>query len=363
MNESNKNEVIMVAMSGGIDSSVTAILLQEQGYIVNGITMQLFDAGDRVPVKSRTTEQARVVAQKLSIPLEVIDMREQFQRHVIAYFKKAHELGITPNPCFVCNQQIKWGFLLDEVIKRGVNLLASGHYAQLKRNAEGRVELYKAKDLQKDQSYVLAGLNQDQLTHAVFPMGSIEKSRAKEIACSYNLDFSNIGESQDLCFLEGRSQEEYLFAYVPGLFKHGEIYDEEGRKLGEHNGLVNYTIGQRKGLGSGNKEPVYVLRKELQSNQLIVGGRESLSVRNVRVAQLNWILGEEPELPDEYEIKIRYKSSLHKGTILKTNQSECDIIFQKPVRDPTPGQYAVFYKGEKVIGSGAIINQSHGVNE
>jgi len=252
---------------------------------------------------------------------------------------------------------------LDEVIKRGVHLLASGHYAQLKRNAEGRVELYKAKDLQKDQSYVLAGLKQDQLTHAVFPMGSIEKSRAKEIARSYNLDFSNIGESQDLCFLEGRSQEEYLAAYAPSLFKHGEIYDEEGRKLGEHNGLVNYTIGQRKGLGSGNKEPIYVLRKELQNNQLIVGGRESLGVRNIRVAQLNWILGEEPELPDEYEIKIRYKSSLHKGTIYKTNQSECDIIFQKPVRDPTPGQYAVFYQGEKVIGSGAIINQSHGVNE
>lgn len=363
MKKNQKNEVIMVAMSGGLDSSVAAILLQEQGYIVNGITMQLFDTGAQVQVGSGTTERARVVADKLSIPLDVIDLREEFQRRVVAYFKEAHVLGLTPNPCFVCNQQIKWGLLLDEVINKGVNLLASGHYAQLMRNAEGRVELHKAKDLQKDQSYVLAGLTQDQLTHAVFPLGTIKKSSAKEIARSYNLDFEDIDESQDLCFLDGMSQEEYLSAYSPHLFKPGEIFDEEGKLRGEHNGLANYTIGQRKGLGSGNKEPVYVLRKDLQNNRLIVGGEKLLGVINVRVAKMNWVLGIEPDLPGDFEIKIRYKSSLHKGTLFKTNQSEYDIIFQKPVRDPTPGQYAVFYQGEKVIGSGVIIDQIYGVNE
>ncbi len=363
MKEINKNTEVMIAMSGGLDSSVAAILLREQGYIVKGITMHLYDDSNHVQADSRTTERARSVAQKLSIPFEVIDLREEFKKKIVGYFKASHELGITPNPCFVCNQQIKWGLLLDEVLKKGVTWLASGHYAQLKGTTDGRVELFRAKDLQKDQSYVLAGLKQEQLTHAVFPLGNITKWRAKEIAHSYNIDFSDIGESQDLCFLDGMSQEEYLSGLSPDLFQPGEIRTIEGERLGEHNGLANYTIGQRKGLGSGNKEPIYVLHKDVHSNTLIVGGKQSLGVRKIRVTQLNWISGNEPELPDNFEIKIRYKSNPHKAHIRKPNESGCDIIFENPVRDPTPGQYAVFYQGEKVIGSGVITEICNGVDE
>lgn len=347
-------------MSGGVDSTTTAILLREKGYEVRGVMMRLYDPRDIASPSTPAIDHARSVAEKLAIPFEVLDLREDFHKSVFTYFIRSHEQGVTPNPCFMCNRLVKWGLLMDHVLGQGINWLASGHYVRTIQQPDGIVELYRGLDVQKDQSYVLSGLTQAQLAHAIFPLGEMTKRETREIARRYNLNFDRIGESQDLCFLDGQSQEEYLQRHAPYLFEPGDILTIEGERVGRHNGLANYTIGQRKGLGAGHSEPIFVLRKDIQANSLIVGKRAMLGAKVIRVVTPNWISGEPPELPIEVEVKIRYRSNFLKCRIERQDEAGCDIIFDEPVRDPTPGQFAVFYLGDKVLGSAEISGSVQG---
>ena len=355
---------VVVAMSGGVDSSVAAALLVEQGYQVTGIMMRLWESerpdDDGITLFNRSLTQAREVAQHLHISFHEINATTEFRTKVVEYFIRSHQKGITPNPCFVCNRSIKWGLLLDIAIKLGADRLASGHYARANRGDDGIYKLYKGKDIHKDQSYVLAGLNQYQLAHVMFPLGNLEKSETRAIAHRYGFPRRNQEESQDLCFLEGKNQEEFLKKYAPELFKGGDIRTIDGRVIGEHSGLANYTIGQRKGIRLSHSEPFFVLKKEWESNSIIVGTRSQLGIRRVTISEINWTSGKEPELPANYQVKIRYKSALIDATITQPHDSEYDIIFKDIVRDPTPGQYVVIYDGESVVGSGVITDTHYG---
>lgn len=358
---------VMVAMSGGVDSSVAAALLCAKGYEVAGIMMRLTDSRidlyGQISNFDQSLEKAGKVAEILNIPFQLIDLRKEFQEKVIEYFIESHGLGVTPNPCFICNRQIKWGILLDWVTHSGFQWLASGHYARLVRQKDGDVELFTALDSSKDQSYVLAGLTQHQLAHMALPLGEMTKKRTREIAHRYQFDFDETKESQDLCFLEGSDQIEFLHKLAPQLFTPGDIRRQDGEKIGEHTGLANYTIGQRKGLGAGQHEPIFVIRKEMATNTIFAGPIDQLGSRKIRINQLNWISGEEPELPARFDIKVRYKSRFLSGVIQKKEDLEYHILFDELVRDPTPGQFAVFYQGDKVIGSATISNSLNGVSE
>lgn len=355
---------VVVAMSGGVDSSVAAALLVEQGYRVSGMMLRLWNRdnldGHEGSTADNSLERARSVAQQLQIPFHEIDATTEFRKMVVDYFINSHQMGITPNPCFMCNRSIKWGLLLNAVAQCGGERLASGHYARIDRGVDGIYRLYKAKDILKDQSYVLAGLNQFQLSHAMFPLGSLTKREAREIAHRYNFPIKQHEESQDLCFLEGQSQEVFLKKYSPVLFIPGEIRTIDGRVIGEHSGLANYTIGQRKGIKLSHSDPYFVIKKDLASNSITVGTRENLGINRITITEVNWISGKAPVLPAAFTVKIRYKSGFFEAIISKPHDCGYDIIFKDIIRDPTPGQYAVFYDGDRVVGSGVITETQGG---
>ncbi len=355
---SGTKPVVAVAMSGGVDSSVTAALLVDKGYQVMGIMMRLWDADpDQEAAKLRRLEmeeRAARAAEKVGIPFEIVGMSTVFRKKVVDYFISSQMNGSTPNPCFVCNQHIKWGALWEESSKRGAEYLATGHYARVLTIESGKFELFMGVDQQKDQSYVLAGLTQQQLSRAILPLGDIMKTQVREIAHRYNFGITPEQESQDLCFLGGVTQERFLQSYAPESNVGGLIKDSQGRVIGRHSGLSGYTIGQRKGLGSGFPEPMYVLEKNPQNNEIFIGPRSELGSKRIVLGDLNWISGVAPSVPCNFSVKVRYKAKPIAG-MLKTNQyGEFEIEFDQLVRDATPGQFAVLYEGEKVIGSGVI---------
>ncbi len=250
---------VAIAMSGGVDSSVAAALLREQGYHVFGVTMQLWNED---PLRAQhTIDSSRKVCDFLGIPFHVLDLTTQFHHLVVEYFLKSQLAGRTPNPCFVCNQAVKWGLMLEESLKLGADLVATGHYARV-QVTDGYFQLYKGVDPRKDQSYVLAGLNQAQLARAILPLGDMSKDQVRKIARSYNLPVAVDTESQDLCFLGGVAQDRFLSKYLSENIRTGKLYSMDGELVGEHEGLVHYTIGQRKGLGSGNAAPIFVLKRK-----------------------------------------------------------------------------------------------------
>jgi len=350
---------VVVAMSGGVDSSVAAALLKEQGYDVIGMMMRLWsEPGKEESNRCCTPDsmaQARRVAAKLDIPFYVVDAKDVFHDTVVQYFLDGYARGETPNPCLVCNRKIRWTFLLDHALAHGAEFMATGHYVRRAEGEGGKIQLLRAVDRNKDQSYVLHVLNQDKLKHALFPVGDYPKPEIRQIAEKYGLPTASRKDSQDLCFLAGEDYRNFLQRNAAEMLKPGEIITRDGESLGEHNGLANYTIGQRKGLGLPSLVPLYVLGKNAATNALIVGTQDELGVGELTARDVNWLSSETPLEPFRAEVKIRYTAKEAWALITPLNGGQARVQFDAPQRDITAGQAAVFFQGDLMLGGGIIL--------
>ncbi len=350
---------VVVAMSGGVDSSVAAALLVEQGYDVVGMMMRLWaeDCGEGGANRCCTPGQmadARRIAAQLGIPFYVIDTQEVFRRTIVQFFMDRYAAGDTPNPCLECNRLIRFEWLLEHALASGADYLATGHYARVEGAPAGSVRLLKARDPAKDQSYALSMVAQDQLRHALFPAGDYTKAEVRAMAAARGLPVATKHDSQDLCFLADGDYRRFLREHAPGAARPGPILTADGRQLGAHSGLPNYTIGQRKGLGISHNEPLYVLATDPAHNALIVGAADELGRTSLTARRVNWIAGEPPADCFSAEIKIRYKARLARGTVTALADGSVQVDFAEPQRDITPGQGVVFYAGEECLGGGII---------
>jgi len=345
-------------MSGGVDSSVAAALLKQQGYEVIGLMLRLWsEPGTEETNRCCTPDsmaQARRVAAILDIPFYTVDAQDVFYSQVVKEFISGYAQGATPNPCLFCNRQIRWTFLLERALTLGAQFLATGHYARVKPNANGIYQLLKAIDQAKDQSYILHVLDQERLKHALFPLGDYTKSQVRELARAYRLPVAERAESQDLCFLGGGDYREFLLRNTPQVSRSGAIISNDGQVLGEHQGLAFYTIGQRKGLGVQTPKPMYVVEKDVSRNILVVGSSQDLGKTNLIASNANWISGERPQTPFRAQVKIRYKAREAWANVIPLENGRIRISFDEPLRDITPGQAAVIYNGDMCLGGGII---------
>jgi len=349
----NTKRTIAVAMSGGVDSSVAAALLAESGEQVFGLMLRLWSAGPERPNRCcspRDVNNARKVAGRLGIPFYVIDAKDEFKHRVVDGFIGGYEAGLTPNPCLSCNRDIRWGLLLERASALGATHLATGHYARL-LNTNGHYRLLRARDRQKDQSYVLSVLGQTQLAHTLFPLGELEKERVREIAHDQGFVTADRPESQDLCFLGGDDYRSFLADHV--VAAPGAIEDNQGNLLANHSGLSNFTIGQRKGIGISGPEPLYVIDKDVERNTLVVGPKAALGRTQFTVRELNWVLGEFPMESAELSVQVRYRSP-DVPARLKHLEHKTIVATDEPLNNVAPGQAAVFYSGEECLGGGII---------
>ncbi|MCS6907898.1 MAG: tRNA 2-thiouridine(34) synthase MnmA [Anaerolineales bacterium] len=356
MNPSSK--IVVVGMSGGVDSSVAAALLKEEGYRVIGVMMNLWsESGKENANRCCTPDSMRVakrVAAVLDIPFYTLDVREQFYNRVVSFFIEGYQQGITPNPCIQCNRYIRWGALLDFALSLGAAYLATGHYARKVLDEHGKYQLLRAKDQKKDQSYVLHLLTQADLARTLFPLGELTKEEVRQLAIKFRLPVAHRNESQDLCFLAGEDYRDFLRRHLEELPPPGPILDTQGNYLGQHGGLPFYTIGQRKGLGISTGKPTYVVSKDVARQALIVGSKEETRKSAFTVARVNWISGFPPPLPAEATVKVRYLSPLLPARIHPAENDCYQVTLAEPYSDITPGQAAVFYQGELCLGGGTI---------
>lgn len=355
----NDRQRVVVAMSGGVDSSVAAALLVDQGYDVIGLMMRLWSepgSGPMTPTNRCCTldqmNDARRVADILGIPFYVIDVRDQFRRSIVQFFIDEHAAGRTPNPCVECNRQIRFTYLLERTKALGADFLATGHYARIDR-ADGVYRLRQGIDSNKDQSYVLHVLQQSHLASVLFPIGELTKTEVRQVAHERGLTVAGKQESQDLCFLNDGDYRRFLREHSDRPPQSGPILDAAGRELGRHEGLPFYTIGQRKGLGLAAAEPLFVLRKDTARNALIVGPRGVSGASALTAHHVNWI-GEQPETAIPAQIKIRYKAVPVGGMVTPLAGGQVHVAFDAPVMGATPGQAAVFYDGDVCLGGGTI---------
>ncbi|NHZ71604.1 MAG: tRNA 2-thiouridine(34) synthase MnmA [Aquificales bacterium] len=347
-------------MSGGVDSSVTAALLVEQGYEVVGMMMRLWSepsCNANAPANRCCTPDqmadAQRVADQLSIPFYVIDVQQYFRDTIVQFFIDEHALGRTPNPCLECNRQIRFTHLLNQALALDANYLATGHYARLQHTAAG-YQLRKGIDTAKDQAYVLHMLTQEHLAHVLFPVGEYTKTEVRQLAQKFNLAVASKSESQDLCFLGDGDYRRFLREYSPETAVSGPILTSSGKELGQHQGLPSYTIGQRKGLGISTPQPVFVLRKDIQKNAVIVGSREELGQQALIARDVNWIAGSPPPTGQIVSVKIRYKANPMPAMIEKVANGRFRVKFQESVFGITAGQGAVFFDGDYCLGGGII---------
>ncbi len=347
---------VVVAMSGGVDSSVTAALLLEKGYEVIGVMMRLWAPGNGEnrccpPV---AVELARRVAEILGIPFYVLDFTEPFFEKVVLPFIHGYASGITPNPCLACNKLIKFDLLLRKAMALEADYLATGHYARIVKT-DGQYRLLKGIDPAKDQSYVLYMLTQEQLARLLFPLGDLTKEKVREIARKLGLPTACRDESQELCFIPGKDYREFLRLYIPDALRPGPIYDTKGRLLGVHRGLPLYTIGQRTGLGIPYGKRLYVIGKDPERNALIVGTADEQGRREIMAGEVNFISGYFPQEPIEVKARIRYRAPEQEATIYPMGQGKVKVTFKNPVAGAAPGQAVVFYKEDEVLGGGIIL--------
>ena len=348
-------------MSGGVDSSVTAHLLNQQGFEVIGVTMKVWpqDCISRAEDKCcgpSAIADARGVAHKLGVPHYVVDEADQFERLVIDYFSSEYQAGRTPNPCVMCNELLKFGNLWSKAAALGADYIATGHYAIIEHLAAGAV-LRKGRDARKDQSYFLFSLSQEQLRRALTPLGTMTKPEIREIARELGLRVADKADSQEICFVPGNNYKEFLRSHLGETeFHRGGIYSLDGAYLGQHDGIEMFTIGQRKGLPGGSPTPLYVVDIDPRASRVIVGGEEDLIREEFEVDRANWLVPIQ-EIPGEVTVKIRYA---HPGARAKLEPLEAHrvrVSLHVPQRAVTPGQAAVFYDDDKVVGGGWIVRQ------
>jgi tRNA-specific 2-thiouridylase len=355
----NKTRVV-VGMSGGVDSSATAALLLEQGFDVVGITLKLWpqDCVSRAEDKCcgpQAVTDARAVCHKLGIPYYLIDEAEQFQTKVIQYFADEYKAGRTPNPCVMCNQNLKFGRLLDRADQLGARFIATGHFARLERSADaGRTLLKRGRDLRKDQSYFLFSLRQGQLSRAMFPLGEKTKSDTREVARHCNLKTADKEESMEICFVPDNDYGRFLQQANLAQKHRGEIVDLHGHVLGHHDGIEFYTIGQRKGLGISSSKPHYVVELDAERNRVIVGDDSALDRDEFSVDRCNWIPFDTPPESLQVTAKIRYNHAGTAATVTPQPGGRAAVKLHCPQRAITPGQAAVFYQDDLVVGGGWI---------
>lgn len=351
---------IAVGLSGGVDSSLTARMLKDQGHEVIGLTMAIWDGTLDIeetgkhacfgPGEEEDIELARRLCEELEIPFHVVDLKEEYKQTVLDYFRSEYLSGRTPNPCVVCNHRLKFGFLLEQARKQGIEFdkFATGHYARLVEQ-EGHLRLSRAKDTRKDQTYFLWGLPAEQLQDVMFPLGDMTKREVRELAAFYNLEVATRPESQD--FIDGG---DYSPLFTEQKVDPGEIVDSEGNVLGEHKGIIHYTIGQRKGLGISSPNPMYVIRLDSAKNQVVVSDEQGLFAEGLMASQFNWQGWE--SLPDGTEVNacVRLSRNAAPAKIYNTDDGMIRLAFDIPQRAVAPGQSVVVYIGDEMVGGGII---------
>ena len=358
MNDMSEKKRILVAMSGGVDSSVSAALLKEQGHEVIGVSLQLYEPTEAVLPGGRTccsltdVMDAARVAKRIGIPFEVIDLRQRFKELVMDNFLAEYAAGRTPNPCARCNDRIKFGILLDMTASLGADILATGHYARIEQDQSGAYQLLKGLDTGKDQTYFLFGMNQEQLSRTIFPVGSMEKPQVRELAARFKLPVAQKQESQEICFIPDNDYVRFL--EESGVTKSpGEIVDATGKKLGSHQGIHNYTVGQRRGLGIAWQEPLYVTAIERESSRIVVGPRAELFKVGLTAGETTWT-----SLPltgtFHGSCSIRYRQRPVPCVARVLDDGRLQVDFVTPQQAVTPGQAVVLYDGERVVGGGWI---------
>jgi tRNA-specific 2-thiouridylase len=343
---------IVVAMSGGIDSSLAAALLREEGHDVMGVTMQMLPSNSH---GSHAETDAGHVARKLGIPHYLLDFRDIFARQVIDDFCREYSLGRTPNPCIRCNRYIKFGALWDKARELDADYIATGHHARVEQDeAAGTYLLKKGMDVQKDQSYFLCQLTQEQLQHTMFPIGNLTKEKVRQIAGKMNLHVADKPESREICFIPDDNYAEFLKGYIPQAARPGPILDGMGNILGKHRGILSYTIGQRRGLGIAAAEPLYVTAIEPERNAVVVGTKEQIYHRELIASNLNWIATARPVFPIRLKARVRYRHLEAEATLTPLDDADVHVKFEEPQMAITPGQAVVFYDGDTVLGGGTI---------
>jgi len=343
-------EKCLVALSGGVDSSVAARLMVDGGFDCVGGTMLLHGQGED---PSRDAEAA---ARRLDIPFCAFNCREEFCRHVMEDFSVAYARGRTPNPCIRCNRYMKFGLLWEKARQLGCDCLATGHYARVEYHpGRGRWVLLQAKDTEKDQSYFLYSLTQEQLKIARFPLGELKKEEIRALAREYGLPAAEKKDSQDVCFIPDGDYAAFLHGFTGVQWQPGDFVDTEGRVLGRHRGIIHYTVGQRRGLGIAAPEPLYVLRLDTENNRVVVGPDEALYVREVRARELNLIAMERISGSIRCQAKLRSRHTPAWATVSQPSEDELLVVFDEPQRAATPGQSVVLYLEDYVLGGGTIV--------
>ena len=358
--QNTKRPGALIAMSGGVDSSVAAWLMQQAGYDCTGITMRLTrnetlgQSGFHTCCSEKDIEDAAEVAFAMDIPYEVLDFTADFREKIIEKFIRVYEMGGTPNPCIDCNRYLKFRHLYDRAALLGCDTIATGHYARIERE-NGRYLLKKALDASKGQSYVLYMLTQEQLAHVRLPLGGLHKTEVREIAEKQHFINARKHDSQDICFVPDGDYARFMEDFTGKHYPAGDFLDENGKKVGTHNGAVRYTIGQRKGLGLAMGAPVYVCAKDMQANTVTVGPEENLFDRIVYADEVNWIAIPELTAPLRVTARTRYHQTEQAATVYPAGEGRFRLEFDQPQRAPTPGQAVVLYQGDVVLGGGTIV--------
>ena len=366
ISNNNPTNRVVVAMSGGVDSSVAALLLHRQGYDVIGVTMKLYDIDQAdLPEYYRgcctldDVEDARAVCRILGVPHYVLNVQREFRAFVIDYFQREYENGRTPHPCIACNDKIKFSFLAQRARMLNASHVATGHYARIESDGSGGFALRRGVDADKDQSYVLFGMRQDQLAATLMPVGHYPKSQIRDLAADAGFPNADKPDSQDICFIPTGDYREFLRQRTDE--KPGEIVDASGNVLGEHDGIQYFTVGQRRGLGLSGGPPRFVIRLEPDTRRVVVGAEENLYHDTLYAAPVSWVSGTPPAPQTPVAVKIRYKFAEAPATVTAVGDGAL-VRFNEPQRAITPGQAAVFYQGDTVLGGGPIAGHEPGIN-